>query len=63
MWTVLKIDKNKISTLKDEFLKKLGKDVKFYSPKLKLKKYLKSKFYFKEDYLLGDYLLCFHKEF
>jgi len=63
MWTVLKIDKNKISTLKDEFLKKLGKDVKFYSPKLKLKKYLKSKFYSKEEYLLGDYLLCFHKEF
>ena len=63
MWTVLKVDKKRLSSLKDDFFKKLGNEVKFYSPKLKLKKYSKSKFYLIDDYLLGDYLLCFHKEF
>ena len=63
MWAVLKIDKKNISHLKSDFLKKLGKDVKFYIPKIKLKKFLKKKIYFKESFLLGDYLLCFHKDF
>ena len=63
MWAVLKIDRKNISHLKSDFLKKLGKDVKFYIPKIKLKKFLKKKIYFKESFLLGDYLLCFHKDF
>ena len=63
MWAVLKIDKKNISHLKSDFLKKLGKDVKFYIPKIKLKKFLKKKIYFKESFLLGDYLLCFHEDF
>lgn len=62
MWAILKIDRKKISTLKNEFISKLGKDVKFYVPKLKIKKYFKSKILIKERYLLGDYLLCFHKD-
>jgi len=63
MWAVLKIDKRNLAHLKNDFLKKLGKDVKFYIPKLKLKKFLKKKIYIKESFLLGDYLLCFHKDF
>lgn len=63
MWAVLKVDKNNISTLKNEFLNKLGNDVKFYIPKLRLKRFLKSKISIKESFLLGDYLLCFHKDF
>ena len=63
MWTVLKIDKKKLSLLKNDFTNKLGKDVKFYIPKLQLKKFLKQKIYIREISLLGDYLLCFHKDF
>ena len=63
MWTVLKIDKKNLSLLKNDFTKKLGKDVKFYIPKLQLKKFLKKKLYIREISLLGDYLLCFHKDF
>jgi len=63
MWTIIKIDINKISTLKKEFFTKIGSDVKFYSPKLRLKKCLKSRIYSKEISLLGNYLLCFHKDF
>ena len=63
MWTVLKIDKKNLALLKKDFSNKLGKDVKFYIPKLQLKKFLKKKIFIKEISLLGDYLLCFHKDF
>ena len=63
MWTVLKIDNKNLSILKNDFTKKLGEDVKFYIPKIKLKKFIKKKIHIKEINLLGDYLLCFHKNF
>lgn len=62
MWAIIKIDKKKFFTLKNEFFLKLGKDVKFYMPKIKIKKYLKSKIFITDNYLLGDYLLCFHED-
>ena len=63
MWTIAKIDKKKFPFLKKDFYKKLGNDVKFYSPKIKLKKIQNKKIQIKENCLLGDYLLCFHKDF
>ena len=63
MWTVLKFDKKNLAILKSDFFKKLDKDVKFYMPKLQLKKFFKKKICIKESFLLGDYLLCFHKDF
>lgn len=63
MWAIIKFDKNKLSTLKREFFDKIGNDVKFYIPKLKIKKFIKSKVSITESFLLGDYLLCFHKDF
>ena len=63
MWAVLKIDRKNIAFLKREFFNKLGNEVKFYIPKLKLKKFLNKKIYIKESFLLEDYLLCFHKDF
>ncbi len=63
MWAVLKINNKNLETLKADFTNKLGKDVKFYIPKVKLKKFLNRKIYTKEMLLLGDYLLCFHKDF
>ena len=63
MWAVLKINKKNLELLKKDLCNKLGKDVKFYIPKLKLKKFLKRKIFIKESLLLGDYLLCFHKDF
>ena len=63
MWIVAKIDTKKIFTLKNEFFQKLGSNVKFYVPKLRLKKFMNSKIQIKENYLLGNYVLCFHKDF
>ena len=63
MWAVLKVDKNYIPLLKKDFSKKIGNDIKFYTPKLKINKFYKKKYLKKEIMLLGDYLLCFHKDF
>ncbi len=62
MWAVIKIHKKKFCLLKKSLEEKLGSDIKFYTPKLKLKKFCKTKTYFKDFYILGDYLFCHHKE-
>ena len=63
MWAILKVDKKNLSLLKKDFYNILGKDVKFYLPKLQLKKFLKKKVFIKEILLLNDYLFCFNKDF
>ncbi len=63
MWTVLKVNRKNLTLLKNEFLKKIGNDVIFYIPKIQLKRFLKKNIYIKESLLLGDYILCFHKDF
>jgi hypothetical protein len=62
MWAILKFDKKNLLTLKMELSKRLGKDSKFYIPKLLLKKYKNEKVIGKELYLLDDYLFCYHKK-
>mgnify|MGYP001205570798 CR=1 FL=1 len=63
MWTIIKFEKNKLSLVKNEFINKLGKEVSFYEPKFKITSYTKSKKIIKDISVLGDYLLCFHKDF
>ena len=43
MWTVIKYSKNELAVLKSEFIKKLGDEINFYQPKLKVISYVKSK--------------------
>ena len=63
MWVIIKFDKKKLSSLKNDFFKNLGTKPIFYSPKLKIQKYSKFKLNNKETLLLGDYILCFHSAF
>ena len=63
MWTIIKFKHKQISILKDEIIKKLGNDVKFFIPKLRIEIIKKNKVYDKENYLLGNYMFCFHKKF
>lgn len=63
MWTIIKADLKNLEFLKNEFRKKIGNDVKIYSPKLLIQKYKKNKLIGKELYLLGDYLFCHHAKF
>ena len=62
MWTVLKYDKKYLSVLKSEFYKKLGKNCKFYQPKMKCNKYFNNKLIEKEIFLLGNYIFLFHED-
>ena len=41
MWTVLKFDKKNIQSLKKDFSDKLGNGLRFYMPKIQLKKFNK----------------------
>jgi hypothetical protein len=61
MWTVIKINKKKFNDLKNDFKKKLGSLPIFYSPKIKIQKFNKSKMKNYDFDLLGDYILCYHE--
>ena len=63
MWTIIKFDKKKLGSLKEDLKKKLDKDLIFYTPKLLIQKYKNNKIIQKEYDLLGDYIFCFHKSF
>ncbi len=63
MWTILKFDKKELEFLKKDLKNKIGGDYIIYSPKLFIQKYKNNKVLNKEFNLLGDYLLCFHKDF
>ena len=63
MWTVIKFDKKKVSLLKQDLSKYLGKDFVFYRPKIQIEKYYKNKLIKRDFEILGDYLFCHHKSF
>ena len=63
MWTIIKFEKKKLSSLKADLEKKLGTNCKYYVPKLLFKRYIKNKWAKKEFNLLGDYLFCFNEKF
>ena len=59
----IKFNKNGLEFLKKDLAKKLGKDLKIYSPRIFVQNYKKNKIIKKEFALLGDYLFCFHRKF
>ena len=52
MWTIIKVDLKNLEFLKKELKKKIGNDVKIYSPKFLIQKYKKNKLIGKELNLL-----------
>jgi len=63
VWAIIKFNKKRLNSLKEDFSNKFGKDYKIYIPKLMCQKNGNNKIVKKEINLLGDYLFCFHKEF
>tara|TARA_A100001388_G_C28524359_1_gene382552 strand:+ start:94 stop:594 length:501 start_codon:yes stop_codon:yes gene_type:complete len=64
MWIVVKIKKNCIfSNLKSSIKKILLSDPILYSPKIKQQNIVGNKFYQKNFYLLGNYIILFHEKF
>lgn len=62
MWIVLKFDKKKYFTLREDLKNKLGQDVILYAPKILVERIYKKKIVKKEYNILGDYLFCYHKK-
>lgn len=63
MWIVIKFEKKNLASLKYDFKKKMGEEVQFYIPKIKLQIIKKNKFCNKINLVLNNYLFCFHKNF
>jgi uncharacterized protein (UPF0335 family) len=63
MWAVIKFDRKNFHLLKEDFLKKIGKDFIIYRPKILIQKYKNNKLINKEADILGNYLFCFHESF
>ena len=59
MWAVLKINKCNLETLKKELYDKLGCDIKFYTPRLKLRKFLKKKSTYKRTFFIRRLFIVF----
>jgi len=60
MWKVIKFDNKNLKNLKREFSDFLGEDLKFYTPKILIRKIKKNKTYHVEKHVMQDYLFCFH---
>ena len=63
MWTILKINRKKLSLLRFDLTKKLGRDYELYNPKILIQKYKNNKLINSNLELLGDYFFCYHKNF
>lgn len=63
MWIVLKYKSNELQNLKYDFKNKLGEMPIFFQPKVKYQKYSKNKYISFDNFILGNYLLCYHKKF
>lgn len=63
MWAIIKINLNKTNLMNEDLKKKLGKDLKFYSPKINIQTLRNNKLVNRSIPLLGDYIFCFHQNF
>jgi hypothetical protein len=63
MWVIFKIKKNEKGLFKKDLLNKLDEKIVFYSPKILTKKSFKNKTVNNAVDILGDYVLCHHKNF
>ena len=54
---------NELKTMKDNFIKVLGKTVEFYNPKIKYQKYVKKGLKTFETSILEGYIICKHPQF
>ena len=63
MWVVLKYKNYEFQNLKHSFSEILGKNIEFYSPKIKYQKYIHNKLRIYNKNILDNYLFCKHKNF
>ena len=63
MWVVAKIKKREIGIFKEDLIKKAGKDIQFYCPKIEYHQYFNNKVHRLEKFVLENYIFCYHTNF
>jgi len=63
MWVVAKVKTKNLNIFKKNLIEKLGKDTKFYHPKIEYHKYFGDKVKRFEKYILENYVFCYHEKF
>jgi len=63
MWIVAKVKTKELNIFKNSLLDKLGKDIKFYNPKIEYSKYFRDKIKKIELPILENYIFCHHSKF
>ena len=63
MWLVFKIKKKRLNQFREDLEKKIDKNFLIYSPKILIKKKLKTQEKNQELQLLDDYIFCYHSNF
>ena len=63
MWVVAKVKTKELSIFKKNLIEKLGKDTKFYHPKIEYHRYFGDKLKKIEKFVLENYIFCYHEKF
>lgn len=63
MWIVLKANNKEQEFLRKSLIEKIGKNLKFYTPKYKTKIIRKNRFVESAQPLLKNYIFCYHELF
>ena len=63
MWAVAKIKIRNLNTFKKDIAKRIGKDIKFYHPKIEYHRYFGDKVKKFEKFILENYIFCYHEKF
>ena len=58
MWAVAKIKIKNLNTFKKDLIEKLGKDIKFYHPKIEYHKYFGNRVQRLEKFVLENLYIC-----
>ena len=63
MWVVAKVKIKRLNIFKDNLIKKLGKDIQFYHPKIAYNKNFGNRVKKIEKFVFENYVFCFHDKF
>ena len=63
MWLVAKIKIKNLNIFKKNIIEKIGKDIKFYYPKIEYNKYFGNRIKKFEKLVLENYIFCYHEKF
>ena len=63
MWIVARVKIKELNIFKIKLIEKLGREIKFYHPKIEYSKYFKDRVKRIECPILENYIFCYHPKF